>query len=77
MFRLLRAGGSHLYELHGVLRREVMIRRLKQDVLGELPPKIRSVVRLPHPPTNRCATCCRWRPRVSHGAINQLSGTGS
>jgi hypothetical protein len=30
-----------------------MIRRLKKEVLGQLPPKRRQVVRLPHPPRDR------------------------
>ncbi|GAX84585.1 hypothetical protein CEUSTIGMA_g12006.t1 [Chlamydomonas eustigma] len=43
------SGGSRLYELHGLLTREVMIRRLKRDVMAELPPKRRQVIRLPKP----------------------------
>ncbi|GFH25557.1 helicase ATP-binding domain-containing protein, partial [Haematococcus lacustris] len=46
-------GGCRLAELHGVLRRLVMVRRLKREVLGQLPPKRRQVVRLPHPPRDR------------------------
>ncbi len=46
-------GGSRLFELHGLLKREVMIRRLKKDVLSQLPPKRRQVVRLPKPPPAR------------------------
>ena len=38
-------GASHLEELHTKLQM-VMVRRLKQDVLAELPPKQRSVVRV-------------------------------
>ena len=36
-------------ELHGLLRAQVMIRRLKRDVLAQLPPKRRQVIRLPKP----------------------------
>ena len=37
-------GGTHLHELHFLLKRFVMIRRLKCDVLRELPPKRRQAV---------------------------------
>lgn len=41
------SGGNRLYELHGLLVREVMIRRLKADVMSQLPPKRRQVSRMP------------------------------
>ena len=37
-------GGSHLGELHFLLKRYVMIRRMKADVLPQLPPKRRQAV---------------------------------
>lgn len=37
-------GAARLPELHRILRQEVMIRRLKEDVLSELPPKERHIV---------------------------------
>ena len=37
------AGGARLPELHGLLVRTVMIRRLKKEVMGQLPPKRRQV----------------------------------
>lgn len=37
------SGGSRLYELHGLLVRELMIRRLKKEVMSQLPPKRRQV----------------------------------
>ena len=37
-------GGRRLFELRALLQHTVMIRRLKRDVLGELPPKCRQVV---------------------------------
>jgi len=37
------AGGARLGELHGVLVREVMVRRLKAQVMRQLPPKRRQV----------------------------------
>ena len=40
-------GVSHASELNTLLRSEVMVRRLKKDVLKELPPKIRQVIELP------------------------------
>jgi hypothetical protein len=36
-------GGARLAELHGLLVRRLMIRRLKKDVLSQLPPKRRQV----------------------------------
>lgn len=44
------SGLSRAAELHLVLRHEIMIRRLKSDVLTQLPPKRRQVIRLPKPP---------------------------
>lgn len=38
-------GATHLKELNRILRRECMIRRLKKDVLPQLPPKRRQFVR--------------------------------
>lgn len=40
-------GASHLEELQERLRATVMVRRLKKDVLKELPPKRRQVIMLP------------------------------
>lgn len=40
-------GASHLDELQARLRSTIMIRRLKADVLTELPPKRRQVIELP------------------------------
>jgi SNF2 family DNA or RNA helicase len=42
-------GGTYLMELHALLRGEVMIRRLKSEVLAELPPIRRQIIRLPPP----------------------------
>jgi hypothetical protein len=51
-------------ELHALLRQEVMVRRLKREVLAELPPKRRQVVRLPRPPAEQ------W-PRGGGGAARR------
>lgn len=40
-------GASNLAELQDRLRQTCMVRRLKKDVLTELPPKVRSVIELP------------------------------
>ncbi|CAH2606120.1 DEAD/DEAH box helicase (plasmid) [Rhodovastum atsumiense] len=40
-------GASHLDELQDLLRQTVMVRRLKKDVLTELPPKRRQIIELP------------------------------
>lgn len=40
-------GATHTKELHDILKQHVMIRRLKKDVLKDLPPKQVSVIPLP------------------------------
>ena len=40
------SGASYLEELHGLLRANIMVRRLKADVLTELPAKTRTVVEI-------------------------------
>eukprot|EP00892_Ulva_mutabilis_P001705 jgi/Ulvmu1/11535/UM078_0024.1 len=47
--RWAQSGAERLRELAGVLRRDFMVRRLKQDVLPQLPAKRRQVVRLDRP----------------------------
>jgi SWI/SNF-related matrix-associated actin-dependent regulator 1 of chromatin subfamily A len=40
-------GSSNLEELQEALRTTVMVRRLKRDVLTELPPKVRQIIKVP------------------------------
>ncbi|XP_049848366.1 SWI/SNF-related matrix-associated actin-dependent regulator of chromatin subfamily A-like protein 1 [Schistocerca gregaria] len=40
------SGSSNLHELHTILRETIMIRRLKADVMTELPQKIRKIVNI-------------------------------
>lgn len=40
------SGATNLMELHEILSREVMVRKLKAEVMPELPPKVRTVVPL-------------------------------
>ena len=64
--------GMRDWELHLLLRDSVMVRRRKLDVMSELPPKVRTWLRLPlsgsnlHPHSNltlirRCAPGCACR----------------
>lgn len=43
------SGLSRTFELHLLLKQEVMIRRMKKDIADQLPRKLRQVVRLPEP----------------------------
>jgi superfamily II DNA or RNA helicase len=52
------SGLSRSRELHLLLKQEVLIRRMKRDVSGQLPEKIRQVIRLPEPdPTDWPEPC--------------------
>ncbi|KAK3259906.1 hypothetical protein CYMTET_31114 [Cymbomonas tetramitiformis] len=49
-YGIFNGGGERLEELHMLLKRHLMIRRLKADVAAQLPPKRRQVVFLEEPP---------------------------
>lgn len=57
-FRYDYSGLCRSKELHLLLRKEVMIRRMKTDIAEQLPEKTRQVVRLPEPMQ------CDWPPPV-------------
>ncbi len=61
------SGASNLDELQLRLRTHLMVRRLKEDVLKELPPKIRQVVEIP---ANGCEGTVR-REREAWGAVQE------
>jgi len=42
-------GARHIAEIHGLLKSEIMVRRLKEEVVDQMPPLRRRVVRLPPP----------------------------
>ncbi|PRW44334.1 DNA annealing helicase and endonuclease ZRANB3 [Chlorella sorokiniana] len=55
------SGLSRGAELHDMLKAEIMLRRLKRDVLSQLPPKRRQIIRLPKPAASE------W-PKAPRGA---------
>jgi SWI/SNF-related matrix-associated actin-dependent regulator 1 of chromatin subfamily A len=60
-------GEKNLNDLHKLLKDTVMIRRLKQDVLPELPPKIRQLILLPDDNLKGIV----HRERVGYRAVQQ------
>lgn len=50
------SGASHLDELQNALRESIMVRRLKSEVLKELPPKRRQIITVP---ANGAADCIK------------------
>jgi SWI/SNF-related matrix-associated actin-dependent regulator 1 of chromatin subfamily A len=50
------SGATNMEELGSLLRSTVMIRRLKEEVLKELPPKIKQVIELPQ---DGCSMACK------------------
>eukprot|EP00899_Mesostigma_viride_P005787 jgi/Mesvir1/15209/Mv06441-RA.1 len=67
------SGGTHLNELHVLLREAVMIRRLKSEVMSQLPPKRRQAVQLVLVPRTAAAT--RGAPHGS-GLDQDMEGSG-
>lgn len=56
------SGSSNLTELNVLLNESVMVRRLKNDVLGELPPKVRHFVKVePDPQFDEVLKKCKQK----------------
>jgi SWI/SNF-related matrix-associated actin-dependent regulator 1 of chromatin subfamily A len=62
-------GASNLEELQTKLRSTIMVRRLKKDVLTELPPKRRQVIELP---ANGCTGLLAEQARMEEERENRL-----
>lgn len=45
--RIVTVGGTNLGELNKKMRSSIMLRRIKKDVLKELPPKVRQIIEFP------------------------------
>eukprot|EP00897_Mesotaenium_endlicherianum_P001819 jgi/Mesen1/1665/ME000135S00648 len=61
------SGGARLQELNVLLRQTVMVRRLKADVLMQLPPKRRQVIRLRLEPADISSAVTRAKEHVPPG----------
>ena len=66
------SGAAHLAELQEKLRTTIMVRRLKKDVLKELPPKYRQVVVLPTNGSQDAVDNERKAWEDLEGRLNQL-----
>jgi hypothetical protein len=70
------SGGSHLDELHARLSDGLMVRRLKADVLEQLPPKRRECVRLELPAAaaaDMAARGAQLRAKLAHASALEAS----
>ncbi|KAL4428086.1 hypothetical protein ABPG75_002175 [Micractinium tetrahymenae] len=70
------SGLSRGAELHDMLKAEVMLRRLKKDVLSQLPPKRRQVIRLPKPPPSEWPKLPKGRRRHADDSEGSASDGG-
>lgn len=61
-------GSSHLEELKTILEEKIMIRRLKSDVLNQLPAKIRQVIVIEPEMNNRSMDA--FAKKLNHATIN-------
>eukprot|EP00963_Diacronema_lutheri_P001794 scaffold116_cov334-Pavlova_lutheri.AAC.14 len=68
--RIRTSGSKYLNELHILLRETIMIRRTKEEVLGQLPPKRRQIVILDIGPSERTA-----RTNPSHKKREKVEGS--
>lgn len=66
------SGASNLDELHSILRSRLMVRRLKKDVLTELPPKQRQMIVIPRTKLEKLITAEREAYEKNREALESL-----